>query len=345
LIISANPPDAVSFSDGTTINHTRIGRPVAIEGTAPREMNLEWFYTLLHRYTHIPNELKSEITLRDFHTHPARFQQAVWIGMKQVLIHITDTLPHERSAQSIVNKSVGRRMDLERLHKRAAAGDVASKSFVNFITRFVFDYIAKGIQRNSSASRFIDFMAASDGFGGYGFSKQLKGSVDSWRPGIDFSAVINEKNPKQTIRDLVKSTTKGDAIFATATDDVLTNHIGPGFMMKEYAFRSIRQSRAFDDGNKSSIDWLESARKTSVQAMFPYQGRDQFLGKLHRVDSKASYFTQIGDIAAGFAGQLYERHGLVEVVRRFEFVTFNGERISEDKAIEIMQNWKQLGSV
>jgi hypothetical protein len=344
VIITANPPDAVSFSDGTTINFTRIGRPVAIEGTAPREMNLAWFYTLIQRYTHIPKELKSEVILEDFHTQPIRVQQAVWAGMKQVLIHITDTLPHERRAQSIVQRSVGRRDDLETLHKRAAAGDAASQAFVEFITQFVSDYVAKGVQRDSSASRFVDFMEALDGFGGYGFSKHLNG-LGTWRPPIDFTPIMNPKNPKQTIRDLVKSTTKGDAVFATATNDVLANAIGPGFMMKEFAFRSVSQSRAFDDGNKRSVDWLESARETSVEAMFPYQGRSRFMGRLHLVDSKGSYFTQIGDIVAGFASQLYERHGLIEVVRRFEFVSFNGARISEDKAIEKMHTWKQLGYI
>ena len=342
MIITANPPDAVSFSDGTTINFTRIGRPVAIEGTAPREMNLEWFYTLIHRYTHIPKELKSEVILKGFHTQPIRVQQAVCAGMKQVLIHITDTLPHERRAQSIVQTSAGRRVDLETLHKRAAAGDAASQTFVKFITQFVSDYVAKGVQLDSSVSRFGDLMEALDGFGGYGFSKHLGGA---WRPSIDFTPIMKSKNPKQTIRDLVKSTTKGDAIFATATNDVLASAIGPGFMMKEFAFRSVSQSRAFDDGNKPSIDWLESARKTSVEAMFPYQGRSRLMGKLHRVDSKGSYFTQIGDIAAGFASQLYERHGLIEVVRRFEFVSFNGARVSEDKAIEKMHTWKQLGYI
>jgi hypothetical protein len=226
------------------------------------------------------------------------------------------------------------------LHKRAQAGDEASRMFVEHIDQFMADYMSIGLQSESSASRFVGFMEVLDGFGGYGFSKYLG---NGWRPQIDFSPAINPKKPKQTIGNLVKWITKADPIFALATDKVLKGPGGPGFMMKEIAFRSIQQSRGFDDGNKPSIEWLKSARDTSVEAMFPYQGRRRFLGKLEPVNSKLSYFTQIGDIAAGFASQLYERHGLVKVVKRFEFVSFNGERVSEDTANEEMQTWKQLG--
>lgn len=51
--------------------------------------------------------------------------------------------------------------------------------------------------------------------------------------------------------------------------------------------------------------------------------------RLREVPSRLSPRTQMADVAAQFANQIYERHGLIEVARRFQFVTFNGERTTK----------------
>src|SRR5205085_4493738 len=65
-------------------------------------------------------------------------------------------------------------------------------------------------------------------------------------------------------------------------------------------------------------------------------------GKLHSIASETSSYTQAADIAAGFARQNYERYGIVAVAGRFEYVTLNGERITQDNAEERFEMWQQL---
>lgn len=47
---------------------------------------------------------------------------------------------------------------------------------------------------------------------------------------------------------------------------------------------------------------------------------------------------QAADFAAGIASDIYATHRLIGVVERFEYVTFNGERVSRTDAEEEMRN-------
>jgi hypothetical protein len=56
------------------------------------------------------------------------------------------------------------------------------------------------------------------------------------------------------------------------------------------------------------------------------------------IDSKDSYFVQAADFAAGIVTELWERETLVQVVRSFDYVTYNGKRIGEIDAAFITAN-------
>ena len=53
---------------------------------------------------------------------------------------------------------------------------------------------------------------------------------------------------------------------------------------------------------------------------------------LQELASTESVPIQAADIAANIARELWRRNNLVHLVRHFEYVTYNGQRISEDKA-------------
>jgi len=48
------------------------------------------------------------------------------------------------------------------------------------------------------------------------------------------------------------------------------------------------------------------------------------------------------DIAAGFARDAYEKYSVVAVAEQFEYVTINGERVTQDNAQERFEYWRQL---
>ena len=52
------------------------------------------------------------------------------------------------------------------------------------------------------------------------------------------------------------------------------------------------------------------------------------------LESKESYYIQAADFAAGIASDIYAREKLIGVVTRFEYVAFNGVRISRTEAEE-----------
>ncbi|HAF22344.1 MAG TPA: hypothetical protein DCK93_05435 [Blastocatellia bacterium] len=61
------------------------------------------------------------------------------------------------------------------------------------------------------------------------------------------------------------------------------------------------------------------------------------------VDSRKSYYVQASDIAAGIAKHLYENGGIFTVTQNFEYVIFNGRRISQNEAYETTKKWQELG--
>ncbi|MGA8313239.1 MAG: hypothetical protein WB755_24660 [Terriglobales bacterium] len=55
------------------------------------------------------------------------------------------------------------------------------------------------------------------------------------------------------------------------------------------------------------------------------------------LESKESYYLQAADFGAGIASDIYASHKLIGVVERFEYVTFNGVRVSRSDAEEEMK--------
>lgn len=53
---------------------------------------------------------------------------------------------------------------------------------------------------------------------------------------------------------------------------------------------------------------------------------------LIEINSAESVPIQAADIAAGIARELWYRNTLVQLVEQFEYVTYNGQRLSEDNA-------------
>src|SRR2546423_12632844 len=93
--------------------------------------------------------------------------------------------------------------------------------------------------------------------------------------------------------------------------------------------QTLRDSHAFDEGDNSSVDWIDDQRKRiGWSSPYGYMGYvddpgswvestnwqnsetyEEFAyGKLYSISSDKSMYVQAADIAAGFARQDYERH-------------------------------------
>jgi len=82
------------------------------------------------------------------------------------------------------------------------------------------------------------------------------------------------------------------------------------------------------------LELLESARENILKNLSePYEF--QLEAKPYsQTDCKDSFQVQAADIAAGIASKILETLNLVAVVSSFEYVTYNGRRLSVNEAEE-----------
>jgi len=116
----------------------------------------------------------------------------------------------------------------------------------------------------------------------------------------------------------------------------------PEYLIKRKMESRVLDRHAFDEGHPRHIELLEDARACVLETLSNPMSWLQRMRKTEQTgyaqfDSRESYFGQAADIAAGFARHLLEEEGLVGAVSRFEYVTYNGERMSRNSAEEQMQ--------
>ena len=139
------------------------------------------------------------------------------------------------------------------------------------------------------------------------------------------------------INSVVKYVSTSASVFSAPIDqfDEATDHL---YSTPRAAPRLLNEalgpSHAFDEGDSQAVKWVGDQR-ASVLAQT--KGDDAFLYEstpqpLQELVSSDSVLIQAADIAAGIARELWRKNTLVYLVRQFEYVTYNGERLSDDKA-------------
>ena len=102
----------------------------------------------------------------------------------------------------------------------------------------------------------------------------------------------------------------------------------------------ILNTHVLDEGNQKQVDLLERARGNILTNLTePVPDESAFETRIEttpysQVKSTDSFLVQAADIAAGIASKLLETQGLVAVVGSFEYVTYNGRRLSITDAEE-----------
>ena len=129
------------------------------------------------------------------------------------------------------------------------------------------------------------------------------------------------------------------SVFTPATDELTGEGnlaASPLPARRWEAASTLCQSHAFDGGDKTQTAWMEEQRANVIERTHPpfYSLSPEPIMEL---DSAGSEHIQAADIAAGIARELWLRYNLVHVVRHFHYVTYNGERLSVDKAASIQR--------
>ena len=158
--------------------------------------------------------------------------------------------------------------------------------------------------------------------------------------------------PPEVAFDLEPFTTKGShilntipkflsasaSVFSPAMDQFEGSKDDPYLSMPMAApyliNTALGAAHAFDQGNSKVVKWIDERRSDVLTHVdrdshfFP-KSRPEPLQELVSTDSIP---IQVADIAAGIARELWLRNSLVHLVRCFEYVTYNGQRLSENEA-------------
>lgn len=325
----------VSFTDETTPRGlSSRGERVIIAAQFDVVDDIGWYYELV-KHIAVDGELKSAVVINRLRDIPAQLRACAWKGAKTARIHITDCRPYALGLQENWLSSGNEyllRADV-RMHPEAG----------NRIRREMDEFIAGLVLLDSPAERLDRYIRRIG----------LNGPLD----------LYDEDDPERT-HDRLHSSLKGSlknalllavrsaAAFGSALDarssmtetDDLWSYL---WAERRRLAEELSKSHAFDRGNELVVATLESLRADFHQQLNKYVvERPNTAPKLISIDSLASDFVRAADIAAGLAAETLRTDSLLEVVRRFHHVTYNGDRVDEELAIKEMKRMQgQLKSL
>lgn len=345
IFVEESPKEAKSFTDETSPRKPAASdRNVSIHGQVIKDLPLAWYYDLRKLHPDKTGEVKSEAILNDFHNLPREFRNKIWAGMKQVVINIVDSLSYQTDIKRIFGEVYKNDKIHELLRQNAKQGDKFSRN----ILKRMDETVTKWIIQDSPPERLKRSMRPRHTPYSLAFYMNRRFN-QTYHDDVDLKPFEAKKSSMTS--KAVKYAAKSASVFNPARDE-----INPMLMFQPDSWahynvrRKLRDSHAFDRGDDQSIKWIDSQRK-EIGRGGPYdygynyedEGDDGFgYGPLHSIPSDTSSYTQAADIAAGFARQDYERHGIVAVAERFDYVTLNGERITQNNAEEKFELWRKL---
>jgi hypothetical protein len=307
------------------------GHRVSVTGQVIRERSLNWYYALIRLFPDVPGELKSDRVVARFNSLPEQARNAIWADLCHVRIHIVDPRPYRDKTEDLLRESWRQQHAPTLLLRAAAEGQLWARR----LAKLMAELVADAIVRDSAAARVLEI------------SRIIR--YDSIFPEMEFRGadpVIPVSKFKSEHRTLVDKAArwaaKSSVIFQPVLDTVSDTGGGDSFLpyateraTRMRMMRHMQPVHAFDAGDDQQIRLLEEARQNVLAELDdgspiivpPKPG-------IAKLESESSYYIQAADFASGIAANLYTFHGLLGVVSRFEYVTYNGRRVSRAEAEE-----------
>jgi hypothetical protein len=151
---------------------------------------------------------------------------------------------------------------------------------------------------------------------------------------------------KPIVRKVSAWAAKSAATFHEALDCVLDleeeARFFPDQLIRRRMETRVLDTHTFDKGDEKQVALLEGARNSILENLKGYQTAEMAPTApkprpYTQSDSANSYLLQGADIAAGIASKILETQNLVAVVSSFEYVTYNGSRVSVSDAEEALR--------
>jgi hypothetical protein len=346
VIIFTGSDEAVSFTDDGSPDSRLTGDKVCISGQINRELSLDWYYKIIQFFPDVQGELKSKEVAERFKNFPASARTVIWAGMSRVKIHIVDPRSHRHRINNIIRRA----WKNDQAPQLLAQGEQQGQPLAKYFSARLREMMADSILQDSTAARvqslgrvFLDF---------FGLSVPPESLQPFFgrarRPAQPLISIDDFRKPKSLVRDVTAWSAKSSAAFHSALDAAMIPD-DDAFGMMRFAdgdfFRrkmaaQLLPVHAFDDGNQKHLDLLDDKRNELFRELAAH---DHVYGLVRKrpgivpVESRESFYVQAADIAAGIASQIYGIHGLIGVLEKFEYVTYNGIRVSRSDAEEEMR--------
>lgn len=347
MILIAGSADALSFTDDTSL--PKAGAKVSIHAQVIREYPLDWYYALLQRAPSHAGELKSNVIIEVFFTLPDFERRRVLSTLKTVRIHVTDPRPYTYGVDELLSDIV-------------PGGDVPG--FIKRLDR-AQRQVAQNERRKLIARRMLrDAPPQQIRLKHLLWEYQAGLRISTWdreslideklmpyfedKPPKEFDFAPFERSRKNVVNVLSAFLSKSESVFSEAMDGMdafIESGTQSPMLVASQLSRILSESHAFDNGDTREVQWIDAERhdvlrRIDRQGMFPVQ-----LAPLPELDSSDSFFVQAADFAAGIAREIWSRNSLPHLVDTFDYVTYNGRRISESEAVTLAGNLAKRGHV
>jgi hypothetical protein len=345
MILTAGSPDAVSFTDDTSLPNA--GAKVSIHAQVIRELPLDWYYALLQRTPSHASELKSTVIVEVFLTLPEFERRRVLSTLKTVRIHVTDPRPYTHQIDELLADLV-------------PGGDVPG--FIKRLDR-AQQQVAEDERRKLIARKMLrDAPPQQIRLKHLLWEYQAGLRISIWhheplvdeefmpyfeeKPPKEFNFTPFERSRKNVVNVLSALLSKSESVFCEALDgmeELIDRGTQSPMLVGFQLSRILSESHAFDKGDTQEVQWIDGERHDVLRridrhGMFPVQP-----APLPELDSRSSFLVQAADFAAGIAREIWSRNSLPHLVDTFDYVTYNGRRISESEAVTIAANLAKRG--
>jgi hypothetical protein len=336
MILASGSPDALSFTDATSL--PMAGAKVSAQ--VIRELPLDWFFTLLQRAPNHIGELKSNVVGEVFFSLPEYERRKILVTLKAVRIHITDPQVYTYDVDEILSDIVpgGNVSDfISRL-------DTARQRTVQTARR---QEIARRMLRDAPPEQIKLKHLVLEYQSGLRIQRRSPGEPpedEGMTPYVtqdlpkDFDFTPFERRKKNMVNVLAGFLSKSESVFCDAVD-ILDEIIEYGTQAPPFvAFqlsKTLSASHAFDTGDSKEVQWIDSERKDVMCRIDRHGIFSVSPQPLTELDSRECFWIQAADFAAGIAREILHRKDLVQLVAAFDYVTYNGKRLSESKAIAL----------
>jgi len=308
---------------------------VSIHAQVIRERSFDWFYTLRQRAPSGAGELKSPAIVDVFFALPEYERRKIWLTLKTVRIHITDPRPYVRTDLSDLVQDGDVPRFIKRLDK--AVQQAAERERGRLIAQKMW-------QDAPSQQINLKYLVWEYQLGLRISGPLCKPLVDEGieaEPPKNFDLTLFERPSKNIVNVLSGFLSKSESVFCDALDS-MGDIIERGTRSSSPAWHQISEilstSHAFDKGDSKEVPWIVGERRDVMTRLDRHRIFHVQPGPLVELDSKESFLVQAADFAAGIARETWHRKSLAHLVGAFDYVTYNGKRISETEAGTIRSN-------